>query len=290
MVTFFVKTVFTVISREFVTFQTSALFKRLISMTAQILTASFSSGLLSAIQRSKGDKGVLLLACSAALAIGASRECYFVELERSDHAVRLSAYDLSTHTNSCCRNTFNFVLGFSATHLLASLVGVGCVKFVRRCFLLQTPHDSNYGTRADRSRTLAFMGDVTANAHTAVVLLQVLRSRPGDTGQRQSNQFRLGNPSVMPWGLPMMRCPFCEQSINVAISTKHGIPRLSCVACSSQTSACHKPSFVDAVTSDGVPPHHFKFPFPLTSYKDSVLWIIRKDGKERLQRWTSLTP
>lgn len=131
------------------------------------------------------------------------------------------------------------------------------------------------GEWVERSRIFAFMGDMVSNNHTAVVLLRLSQDI------QVADQFRMGLPSLFPWGLPMMSCPFCHKSTDVSPTLDRGKIRLQC-PCGSRTPVIPKPAFVVEVELEGVPPRHFIHPFPLSG-EGEVMW--RKEEMRLEQRW-----
>lgn len=159
------------------------------------------------------------------------------------------------------RNILDFVLGFPVPLLLPQSVAIGCMEFVKHCFLLHPFSDETQageiqvGEWVHKSRSLAFASDATSNPHTGAVLLWK------ENDELRGTEFRQGLPSIQPWGLPIMPCPYCSRSIDVTVTLQHGKVYLRCICRGDnqiKSSMIPQPRFV----REG-PPNHFTFEFPL---------------------------
>ena len=104
-------------------------------------------------------------------------------------------------------------------------------------------------------------------------------SRPSTAG---------GMPSTHPFGLQVMPCPFCRDSMSVTVRVKASHPsKLECPPCGASTEILRKPGWVEEVSEPGVPGLHFMCPYPIEELggAEQVLWYDRTTGTSRAQSW-----
>ncbi|KIO26184.1 hypothetical protein M407DRAFT_24517 [Tulasnella calospora MUT 4182] len=211
------------------------------------------------------EKGLMLLACGGVIACDESRE------------------DLMKHILE--PKVFRFVLGFPASGLIPQHVEIQCNDFVSACFLWKLMGLSqsldHEPTRARHARDWAFAADMTSNMHTGAALIE----RLGD-GNLSSTEFRRGVPTLLPFGLPVMACPFCKNSYKVELQrVDHIRLDMTCNGCKASAKRVDQPQGVDKVDHKGIGDGHYCFPFPFKS-EEEVLWCLGKE--ERFQSWNSI--
>lgn len=159
-----------------------------------------------------------------------------------------------------------------------------CVKFLKDCFLFHPGSMQNlpehYSSRASLARIRAFAASDAANAHTGTVLLENIRDKV------QITEFRMGLPSVAPYGMEFPKCPECGtaslssskqrngilfkcRNFRESVSpgrTSSGVGAKSTVGRAAQcpfNTTLKQPSFVVELDVPELGKHHYIFDFPL---------------------------
>lgn len=190
--------------------------------------------------------------------------------------------------------TFTFALAFTSQQLIPQHVALPCLKFFRACFLW-APDSSKAPKLAGDQRKLltpafaalcrGFGGNRNCSSHTGTVLVQRCTD---DTVA--STEFRMGLPSLVPFGLGVPKCPFdsCGESFNVRVTVnKNGtVVNFKC-QCGAEAKNVACPKLVTELDCNEIGPSHFIAPFP-TPETVSIKW--KKEGSTVDTPWKSYGP
>lgn len=176
-----------------------------------------------------------------------------------------------------------FVLGFSALAFVPAHCAAACVKFLKDCFLFHPRSmqslPEEYGSRASLARIRAFAASDVVNAHTGTVLLENIGDRV------QITEFRMGLPSVAPYGMEFPKCPTCGAASLTSSKQRNGIllkchnprehplsgrdmgatPAVDRAALCPFKTAVKKPDFVTELDIPELGQHHYILDFLLSS-------------------------
>lgn len=115
----------------------------------------------------------------------------------------------------------DFILGFSASAFVPDHAAAACVKFLRECFLFYSREiktlPERHSSRASLARIRAFAADDACNAHTGAVLMESVK------GEVQTTEFRMGLPSVAPFGMDFPKCSSCGTASLTSSKQKNSV-------------------------------------------------------------------
>ena len=182
--------------------------------------------------------------------------------------------------------SYAFVLGFSASSLRVFNVAQGCTRFFRQCFLQDTTaRPKDHTTWACRSMMLALSGESLSNGHTGVMSFhQDLNSKC------ICESFRMGQPSVRPYGRLVMSCPVLRDSRGINAAVKQGKAMLIWGVCKSRSGNMNRPAWVKEVEEPAVGKSRLTQSFPITEKEGRELGQVdaRLELNVRTQKWSAV--